>query len=447
MYSLRKYQGDAIVKAIEFFMNPKRKKTSYMVLPTAAGKSIVIAYIANELDEPVLCLQPTKELLEQNYAKFISYGGKASIFSASKKSKEIGEVTFATIGSIYKNPELFRDFRYVIIDECHLVSPNEETEEKDASMYVKFLTELDVKILGLTATPFRMRFFSLPEQYSIANMLHRTRPRLFEDLIYVKQIEEMIDEGYWSDLEYISVPFSREKVQVNSKGSNFVEISVNEELKKQGVVENAIKWAKELKGQGFRKVLIFAPSVAVAEVISKGLRVNSISSKTKPADREYYLKQFAEGKDWAVVNVNVLAIGYDNPEIDAIIDLAPTLSLSRYYQKYGRGIRISPKKKFCLILDMVGNTKMFGRIEDIKFVQVKGQWCVMCGKKNLSERKYFKATEVPELDRELVKYGKYANNIYKNIPVWYLKFVVDKLKETDENKELIYYAKCKLNKF
>jgi DNA repair protein RadD len=72
----------------------------------------------------VLILQPSKEILEQNYNKLKSYGiDDISIYSASLKSKEIAKYTYATIGSIYKKPELFSSFEYVIIDECHGVNP------------------------------------------------------------------------------------------------------------------------------------------------------------------------------------------------------------------------------------------------------------------------------------------------------------------------------------
>ena len=94
---LRDYQIEPVAVGIEYF-NTKKMAPSIIVAPTAFGKSIVIAHIANGIGEKVLVIQPSKELLEQNYNKLITLGGKASIYSASMGEKEIGDITYATIG-------------------------------------------------------------------------------------------------------------------------------------------------------------------------------------------------------------------------------------------------------------------------------------------------------------------------------------------------------------
>ena len=101
MYKLRNYQDDSVNVGVEILSSSKARR-ELLVLPTGAGKSIVIAKIVDQINEPVIILQPSKELLEQNYNKFINVGGEASIYSASAGIKEIGHVTFATIGSIKK---------------------------------------------------------------------------------------------------------------------------------------------------------------------------------------------------------------------------------------------------------------------------------------------------------------------------------------------------------
>ena len=116
---LRENQLPVVSMGVEFFRTPKIKP-SIIVAPTAFGKSIVIAFIVKELKEKVLVIQPSKELLEQNYEKFTTLGGEASIYSASMGEKEIGDVTYATIGSIIKIAHRFRSLGItkVIIDEC-----------------------------------------------------------------------------------------------------------------------------------------------------------------------------------------------------------------------------------------------------------------------------------------------------------------------------------------
>lgn len=114
-YQLRDYQQEASDATIRFF-RCSGNENGLLVLPTGAGKSLVIADIAHRLDGNVLVFQPSKEILEQNYAKLKSYGVEdCSIYSASFNSKEIDRITFATIGSVKSHMEDFNHFRYIIV--------------------------------------------------------------------------------------------------------------------------------------------------------------------------------------------------------------------------------------------------------------------------------------------------------------------------------------------
>lgn len=107
IFTLRPYQQEASDKAVEFF-EAKKKTTAIMVLPTGSGKSLVIADIANRVDGHLLIFQPSKEILEQNFAKLQSYGViDCSVYSASLNSKKVSRITFATIGSVVSKPEFF----------------------------------------------------------------------------------------------------------------------------------------------------------------------------------------------------------------------------------------------------------------------------------------------------------------------------------------------------
>ena len=148
-YQLRPYQIQASDAAVRFF-NKKSERNGILVLPTGAGKSLIVADIASKLRQCVLVLQPSKEILEQNYAKYRSYGmDNCSIYSASFNKKEISEVTFATIGSIMAQIDDFDHFHAIIIDECHGVNPIE-------GQYATFIKKVKRKVLGLTATPYRL---------------------------------------------------------------------------------------------------------------------------------------------------------------------------------------------------------------------------------------------------------------------------------------------------
>ena len=119
MFTLRPYQKASSDAAIKAFSS-KRKQNGLLILPTGAGKSLIIADIAYKLDSPLLIFQPSKEILLQNYQKLQSYGYyDCDVFSASCGRKRIAKVTFATIGSAFNKIEQFRHFKYVMIDECH----------------------------------------------------------------------------------------------------------------------------------------------------------------------------------------------------------------------------------------------------------------------------------------------------------------------------------------
>ena len=150
---LRENQVEPVAIGVEFFKTPNMKP-SIIVAPTAFGKSIVIAAIAKELGEKLLVLQPSKELLEQNYNKFITLGGEASIYSASMGSKELGDVTYATIGSIINIAHQFKEMGVskIIIDECDRYPRNKSGQLR------RFVDGMKAShVLGLTATPLKLQ--------------------------------------------------------------------------------------------------------------------------------------------------------------------------------------------------------------------------------------------------------------------------------------------------
>ena len=130
-FQLRDYQQNASNAAISHY-RLKGGKNYLMVLPTGAGKSLIIADIAARLNEPLLVFQPNKEILEQNFAKLQTYGiFDAGCYSASVKRKDICRITFATIKSVHNHLKDFNHFRYILIDECHTVNA-------EAGMYADF---------------------------------------------------------------------------------------------------------------------------------------------------------------------------------------------------------------------------------------------------------------------------------------------------------------------
>lgn len=387
-YTLRPYQKESSDKAVEFFNSNKKNNAAIMVLPTGSGKSLIIADIASKLNDNLLIFQPSKEILEQNFAKLQSYGVlDCSIYSASFNSKEISRITFATIGSVRNKPEYFSHFKYVIIDECHGVnSKNKNT------MYNQFLSNLNCRIIGLTATPYRLSTDGWGG--SILKFLTRTRPRIFSEMIYHVQIKELSDLGYLAKMEYYQVEIvDPKKLQVNSTGADYTdnslkkhysEIDFNRKLKE--IIERLIK-------SGRKNILVFTKFVSEAQELSdyfNGLS-EMVSGKTPKKERERILSEFKSGEIKIVTNVGVLTTGFDFPELETIVLARPTMSLALYYQMVGRGMRPHKSKSSAWVIDLCQTFKRFGNVESLEIKPEKPNtslWAVYSNNKQLTNKYY-----------------------------------------------------------
>lgn len=378
MFTLRPYQEKAVDKAIEFFESNDLSKPM-LVLPTGSGKSIIIAFITKRLKGQVLVLQPSKELLEQNYKKYHAITENnpelpvATVYSASVGVKQRGEITFATIGSIYKKAELFQDYKYILIDECHNVPPNNgrgKGKNARASMYVKFLSELNSKVIGLTATPYRLKSYQdyfTQKKYSQINLLNRERPSFFNKFLYVVNLKEMYDGGYLCPVNYIEMKFDGSFLKFNSTGAEYTEESVKEAMTRNKVIDKI----PGILDQAFKKeqksCLVFVKWVSEAQRLASITPFsNYIHALTPKDERAKIIANFKKGNIKTLFNVSVLTEGFDYPELDTVIIARPTASLTLYTQMIGRGIRNAEGKEKCSVLDMCANLRKFGKIEDIR---------------------------------------------------------------------------------
>lgn len=393
MYKLRDYQVEASDTAI--YHLTKYKKPFVIQAATGAGKSLIIADICHRLNEPVLVLQPTKELLEQNYQKLQSYGIEdISIYSASKNSKEIAKYTYATIGSIYKKPELFAHFKYVIVDECHLVNP-----KKMSGMYMKFLKAINCKnVCGLTATPYRLqqKFFEDQGQLvytSCLKMINRIHPFFFKKIAYKIETDELIKKGYLCKIKYLTEDVELDKLRINSTGADYTSESLDSFWNDQRLQKLA-KVVRHIDKEHKRN-LIFCSSIRQAKrakQILDSFDVESavVTGDTPKADREGLVQAFRDGRLRHLINVGVFTTGFDVPELDSIVLARPTMSLGLYYQMVGRGVRIDPENpnKVLSVYDLAGCVERLGRVETIKLGKEEG-W------KDLVESEVGRMTDTP----------------------------------------------------
>jgi DNA repair protein RadD len=368
---LRTYQKIAVAKGVEYLKT--QNNAGIISIPTGGGKSHVISGIAHEINDNILILQPTKEILQQNYDKMLMYGfNDIKIYSASFNSKKIGRFTYATIGSIYKKPELFKHFKVILIDEAHLYSP-----KNIDGMYNKFFRAIgDPHIVGLTATPYRIVNKYTKKGNDLfytghLQMLNRIHPFFFKNIIYKIENHELIEQGYLAKPTYVfpDPNFKSEEIKMNSIGNDFDSESLENyttnpsRLKK--VLYSVAKYYNERK-----YFLIFASSIRQANELSKLLQENSFGNEmvfghTPAGERDEIINNFKSGKNRIVINVKVLTLGFDFPELDCIILARPTISLALLYQMIGRGFRPHPSKKNFLVVDCTDTIKKLGRPETI----------------------------------------------------------------------------------
>ncbi len=375
-YTLRTYQAEAVESGVDFLLS-ERKRNGLIVLPCGAGKSLVIANIARQLDGPCLVFQPGREILQQNLAKFKAYGFNPAVFSASMGRRNVGDITLATIGSVKNRAHLFEDFPYVLVDECSLVDPK-------AGMYRNFFNALgDVKILGFDATPFRLSTSSFG---TILKFLTRTRPRVFEEVVYYAQNSDLFDEGFLCTPEYHEVKgFNRHALRANSTGADYTDKSVQLHFEAINFKDKVVKVVDRLMANGRKNALVFTRFVEEAEYVARKTGAAIVTADTPTSERQAILEEFKRGNIKIAVNVGVLGVGFDFPELETVVLARPTMSLRIYVQQIGRCVRPAPTKESAWVVDMCGLVQQFGKLEDLTLVDGgNGKWFYTSGDRPLT---------------------------------------------------------------
>ncbi len=357
MYKLRPYQQDAVNATLKHFRLDQTP--ALIVLPTGAGKSLVIADLARLARGRVLVLAHVRELVEQNHAKYRGLNLEAGIYSAGLQRKDSEQKTiFASIQSVARASEdFFENFSLLVIDECHRISMAGD------SQYFQVISKLqkinpDLCILGLTATPYRLGYGWIYEFNAATNVRQTTSERFFKKCIFELSTAFMIKNSFLTPPVQIDSPvacYDFSSLRLN--GLHFVKAQIETLLKDQKritpvIIQNIIEISKDRKG-----VMIFTSSVHHAEEILSLLAKNIsalVVGETEDQERDQIIASFKRQKIKYLVNVSVLTTGFDAPHVDVIAILRPTESVSLYQQIIGRGLRLSPGKEDCLILDYTG---------------------------------------------------------------------------------------------
>lgn len=386
MIELRPYQREAIDAVYEYWANGGG--SPLVDLATGTGKSVVLAEICRhyvtEYDCRIIVLTHVKELVEQDLRATLRLWPScpAGINSAGLGRRDTrSKVLFASIQSIHKQDHYsLGNADIIIIDEAHLVPKDGD------GMYLKFIQRMrdgnpDLRVLGLTATPYRLDSGRLDAKGGI-----------FDDIVYSYGIGEGVRDGYLSPLKSRNAAAEGQidASKVAKTGGEFNAGALENAANVDTLVKAAVADIIE-RGAGRKGWIIFASGVDHCEAIRAelhrhGVNVASITSKTDRGDRDRWIRDFKAQNLRAMVSVGVLTTGFDAPHVDLIAMLRPTLSTGLYVQMLGRGTRLHPGKTDCLVLDFSGNVRRHGPVDA---VEIKGGFG---GKGDAGEAKVTEAT-------------------------------------------------------
>lgn len=380
----RYYQQEAIDSVFKYFTvntgNP------IIAMPTGTGKSIVISGFLEEVyrrypGQRIMMLTHVKELIEQNFSKLIGNWptAPAGIYSAGLNRKESHcSITFAGIGSVAKKPELFGHIDLILIDECHLVSANADTQYRK---FIAALTERNpfLKVIGLTATPYRLGQGELVDGSIFTHLCY--------DITNMKAFNRLVSEGYLAKLVPKRTRQELDVEDVKKAGGDYVQKELQKAVDKEEITYRAVEEIIEC-GQDRKSWLVFGTGIEHCENIvsmfeSFGIDAVMVHSKMTTKQRDENLAKFKSGQCQVMVNNGVLTTGFDHPGIDLIAMLRPTQSPGLWVQMLGRGTRpdyaegfdltttegrlaaiANSDKPNCLVLDFAGNTRRLGPIND-----------------------------------------------------------------------------------
>lgn len=394
----RLYQHEAARSPFDYYASGKTGNP-IVAMPTGTGKSVVIAMFLENVfrmyaNQKILVLTHVKELIQQNYMKLLALwpGAPAGINSAGLGKRDFHDkIVFAGIASVAKYAAQFGHVDLILIDECDLVSPNDETQYQQFIRNLKAINP-SLKVIGFTATPWRLGQGMITEEGGIFT-------DICFDITSMEAFNRLIAEGYLCPLTPKRTKTVLDLDGVHMRGGEFIPGELQNAVNKSEITERALRESFEI-AHDRKKWLIFASGVQHAEDISQmmqsfGMECPAVTERMSDSARRDLIGpngDFRTGKVRAVVNNNVLTTGMDVPDIDYILVLRPTASSRLWVQMLGRGTRplfaagfdlndteqrlaaIQASGKLdCLVGDFAANTRRLGPINDPVIPNKKGK--------------------------------------------------------------------------
>ena len=337
----------------------ERKPSVMVQMPTGTGKTHLMAAVIHEnMDRGVLIVAHRAELIGQISQTLDSFEVPHGMIDRTTADLDIitrqHQVVVASIQTLsrrmtttnYTNDTSFNP-NLVIVDEAHHAVANTYRLLWDRWPKAKFL--------GLTATPCRLNQTGFTD--------------LFDMLLESYSIQEFIDRGWLSDFEYVSVTPDNWMVE-RIAGLRKRGVDGDYQTKEMATVMDSPESIEHLYNSYMqyargKKGIVYAINREHAQHISdyyadRGVKCCWIEAQTPAEERQHLVDEYRNGDMDVIVNVDIFSEGFNCPEVEFIQLARPTLSLSKYLQQVGRGMRVVPFKDYVVILDQVGMYQTFG---------------------------------------------------------------------------------------
>ena len=365
-FELRDYQKESVDGLYNYWAS-KAGDNPLIVAPTGSGKTAILAQIIKDAmsypDTRVMVVTHVKELLEQGASGLLKLYPEADygIYSAGLKQKVLNKpITFAGIQSVWERAyDMVPAPDLVLIDEAHLLPKNTETR------YNRFIADLkicnpDVKVVGLTATPYRLD----------SGYLHKGEGAIFDGIAHDIPVSMLMDQGYLSPVISKGGLKQIDLSGVGKRGGEFIESELAMAASDPELVKSTVKEIVTL-AKDRKSWLVFSSGVNHAHLLADefdrhGIDVGVVTGSDSSAVREKTIADFKSGELQCLINVNVLTTGFDHPSVDCVCLVRATASCGLYIQMIGRGTRIAEGKTDSLILDYGSNVERHGFIDQVK---------------------------------------------------------------------------------
>ena len=340
------YQEDMVKRIEKAF----RLHRSVMVqMPTGTGKTylltaVIDSFVSNNPKEKVWIVAHRRELvlqIDETIKKFHSY-------SASNTSSLLSSVKVMSIQWLMRHyDEIEEEPGMIVIDEAHHALAKTYKE-----MWERFPK---AKFLGLTATPCRLNGKGFMD--------------LFDVLVQSWSVPEFISKGRLATYDFVSIKSNGvtqrliDSLQKRGADGDYQNKEMDMLLNKRPSIERLYQSFEEYGKD--RKGIVYAINISHAKKIMElyqeyGIKAVAIDSKTPAAERQADIEAFKKGDIQVLVNVDIFSEGFDCPDVEFVQLARPTLSLAKYLQMVGRGLRVAKGKKNCVIIDNVGLYRVFG---------------------------------------------------------------------------------------